>query len=198
MKLGFDNRREVIVMALVVVAAIFLVSRYVFFQGDTAQTATKAAPTKASAQAPRPAAGRGGRVRPWVLPKDLQPTLDPSLKLDLLAASEEIEYEGGKRNIFREQAEVVKVDKPVVPVVPEKPPAPPVYTPPPIPLKYYGFANKPGEARKVFLSNGDEVFVAEEGQVIQRRYKIGKITATSVEVEDVLNNSKQTIPLTQG
>lgn len=197
MKLGFDNKREVILMVVVVLIAMAAIWRFLA-QPAVVQTATKAPAAKGSATPTTRAADTGRGRRPWVLPKDLQPTLDPSLKLDLLRASESTEYEGGERNIFREQAEVVKVEKPVLPVIPDKPPTQTVYTPPPIPLKYYGYASKPGEARKIFLSNGDEVFVAEEGQVIQRRYKIGKITATSVEVEDVLNNNKQIIPLTQG
>jgi hypothetical protein len=195
MKLGFDNKREVILMAVVVIAALVLMSQFLF-RGDAGPTATKAKPTKAPAQ--KTAAASRGRGRNWDLPKDLQPSLDPSLKFDVLRASESIEYDGGKRNIFRERAEEPKIVTPPPQIVPEKVPPPPVYQPPPIPLKYYGFASKPGEQRRIFLSNGDEVFVAEEGQVIQRRYKIGKITATSVEVEDVLNNNKQTIPLTQG
>ena len=59
------------------------------------------------------------------------------------------------------------------------------------------FANKPGEPKKVFLSQGEDVFIAAEGDIIDRRYKVSRITAVSVEVEDVLNNNRQSIPLTQ-
>jgi len=31
--------------------------------------------------------------------------------------------------------------------------------------------------------------------VVQRRYKVGNITANSIEVEDLPNNNKQTLPL---
>ena len=75
------------------------------------------------------------------------------------------------------------------------PPPPP---PPPINLKFFGFANKPGEPRKVFLSEGEDIFIAGEGDIIDRRYKILRITPGSVEVEDVLNNNRQSIPLTSG
>jgi hypothetical protein len=50
----------------------------------------------------------------------------------------------------------------------------------------------------VFLSKGDDIFIAKEGQIIDRRYKIIKIGANSVEVEDVLTNNRQTLPLTAG
>jgi hypothetical protein len=65
-------------------------------------------------------------------------------------------------------------------------------------LKYFGFSNKPGEPRKAFLSQGEDVFIAREGEIIDRRYRILHITPVSVEVEDVLNNNRQSIPLTQG
>jgi len=42
------------------------------------------------------------------------------------------------------------------------------------------------------------VFVAREGDVVQRRYRILRINITSVDVEDVLTNRRQTIPLTAG
>ena len=67
-------------------------------------------------------------------------------------------------------------------------------------LKFFGFANKPGEPKKVFLSQGEDVFIAGEGEIVDRRYRILRIITNpaSVEVEDVLNNNRQTIPLTQG
>ena len=79
------------------------------------------------------------------------------------------------------------------PAVPQGPPPPP-----PITLKFFGFANRVGEAKSIFLSQGDDVFIAREGDVVDRRYRIVHITPTSVEVEDVLNNNHQSIPLTQG
>lgn len=193
MKLGFENKREVATMAgLVVIASAFI--WYFLLSDGPGTTAARTSAAKAPAKSTQTAA-RNRRI-PYLA--DLKPSLDPSLKFDLLKASEDKEYEGGKRNIFREYVEEVKIEKPITPVIPTTPVNTGPPPPPPIPLKYYGFASKPGETRKVFLSNGDEVFVAEEGQVIQRRYKIIKITASTVEVEDVLNNNKQTIPLTQG
>jgi hypothetical protein len=42
------------------------------------------------------------------------------------------------------------------------------------------------------------VFVARQGDIVNRRYKVLRITPTSVEVEDVISNARQTLPLTQG
>jgi hypothetical protein len=40
------------------------------------------------------------------------------------------------------------------------------------------------------------VFVAKEGDIVDRHYKVNKIGVNSVEILDVLNNNVQTIPLT--
>ncbi len=77
--------------------------------------------------------------------------------------------------------------------LPGPPPAPP------IPLKFFGFANQPGEPKRVFLSKGDDVFIAGEGEIVDRRYKVVRISPTSVEIQDVVGSGPaQTIPLTQG
>ena len=55
-----------------------------------------------------------------------------------------------------------------------------------------------GEPKKIFLSQGEDVFIATEGDIIDRRYKVLRIYPMSVEIEDVLNNNRQQIPLTQG
>ena len=84
----------------------------------------------------------------------------------------------------------------------EEPPAyvPPVQAaPPPIPLKFFGFSNRAGEPKKAFLSKGEDVWVASEGEIVDRRYKVVRIMPNSVEMQDVLNSGpSQTIPLTQG
>jgi hypothetical protein len=76
---------------------------------------------------------------------------------------------------------------------------PPVTPPPPIPLKFFGFANQAGEPKKVFLSKGEDVFIAGEGEIVDRRYKVVHISNGSVEIQDVVSSGPpQTVPLTQG
>jgi hypothetical protein len=125
-------------------------------------------------------------------------SLDPTLRLNLLRSTEETKYAGSARNIFQAYVEIPKVVAPPVKqaVVPTGPPPPP--PPPPINLKFFGFASKPGEPKRIFLSQGEDVFIAGEGDIVDRRYRILHITPSSVEVEDVLNNNRQSIPLTQG
>jgi hypothetical protein len=127
--------------------------------------------------------------------------LDPRLRLDLLANSETVQYEGKATNIFRAGAE--PVDLPRVKVSPllrqqelARLNAPP--PPPPITLKFFGISSSKGEQTKAFLSQGDDVWIAHEGDVVNRHYKIVRISPNSVEVEDLLNNNRQSIQLTQG
>ena len=112
--------------------------------------------------------------------------------------SEETEYKGAGRNIFIAEAEIPKPVEPPIKKAETPPPPPGPPPPPPINLKFVGFASGAGEPTKVFLTQGDDVFVAEEGQIVNRRYKVMRIHANSVEIEDVLSNNRQTIPLTAG
>jgi hypothetical protein len=75
---------------------------------------------------------------------------------------------------------------------------PPIAPPPPINLKFFGFANRPGETKKIFLSQGEDIFIASEGDIVDRRYRVLHISPNAVDVEDVLNNNRQSLPLTQG
>jgi hypothetical protein len=127
--------------------------------------------------------------------------LDPTLRLDLLASSEQTKYAGSGRNIFVSQA--ADIPQPKASGATDNKTAvytpPPVQAPPPINLKFFGFANEPGEPKKIFLSQGEDVFIAGEGDIVNRRYKVMRISPNSVEIQDVLGSGPpQNIPLTQG
>ena len=74
------------------------------------------------------------------------------------------------------------------------PPPPP---PPPINLGFYGYAAEKTGQKQVFLLHGDDIFIASEGDVVDRRYKVVKINAASVQVEDIPYHNTQTLPLRQ-
>ncbi len=67
---------------------------------------------------------------------------------------------------------------------------------PPIDLRFFGTATKGDGSRQAFFLKGDDVFLASAGDVVSRRYKVGAIGATSVEVTDLTNNNTQRLPLT--
>jgi hypothetical protein len=204
-KLGTENRKQLIVAGvlgavLLLVAANELTS----FSSTSASTATSSASNAPAPVAPnsaRPAVRRGAALTPGKKEKAPQ-SLDPTLHLEQLALAEQIKYEGSGRNIFVAQADV-EIPKALGAGVTDKTTAaaytpPPVPTQQPIPLKFFGFASHPGEAKKIFLSKAEDVFIAGEGEIVDRRYKVMKISGTSVEIQDlVVSGPPQSIPLTQ-
>jgi hypothetical protein len=198
-KIGTENKTKTILAVVLGALAVFMVVRAFMGGGEDtpapqANTASTAASTSSGSynSAQRKAAPQHGKPHPL-----LAQTLDPTLRLDLLKSSEDVTYKGSGRDIFRSQAPPPEIPKVVTPPVKQEPPPPP--PPPPINLKFYGFANKKGGADKsIFLSSGEDIFVAKEGQIVNRRYKILKINNNSVDVEDVLTNNRQTLYLTQG
>jgi len=205
-KLGLENKKKTMWAAIlgVVAMAVFAYEVIPFFTESSSPTssAQAAAPTLSHTPSPRPAGKAALKLgkRPKV------DSLDPTLRLDLLASAERMQYEGNGRNIFVSQAEDVVIPTPVARGNTDTQqsnedkyqlPTPPAALP--IPLKFYGFASSPGEPKKIFLKLGEDVFVAGEGEIVDRRYKVIRILNTAVEIQDVVNSGPaQTIPLTQG
>jgi hypothetical protein len=130
--------------------------------------------------------------------------LDPTLHEDAMHVTEGLVYTGNGRNIFGLGPAVVEVAmvKPVAPArpavvaqtgPPPPPPGPP--PPPPIDLKFFGTATAANGARRAFLLHGEDVFLAADGEIVQRRYKVVSIASNSIVIEDMPNNNKQTLPL---
>jgi hypothetical protein len=203
-KIGTENRNKVIAaISLVAVALVLMATRFSGFFGVGSSSAASPTPISVGESSPPE------RSAPFSSPaknrnlgkKQSGPqTLDPTLRTDLLKISEGTQYEGTGRNIFRVFVE--PPPPPIAPVVTAKqeestgPPPPP--PPPPIELKYYGYATPAGGTRRIFLSQGEDVFIAREGDIVDRRYKVVRISPNSVEILDVLSNNRQSIPLTQG
>jgi hypothetical protein len=208
MQVGTESRTKVIIMlVLAVLGAIMLVRAF------TASDNVTAAPSTTPAATPQPV--RSATQLRKSAPNPQAQSLDPTIRLDLLRTVESIKYEGNGRNIFK-----AEVEPPPLPlndpklkckVTPDAPGCPgydpckanptvkgcPLYKEP-INLKFFGFANRPGERKKVFLSQGEDVFIAGEGDTVNRRYRVMHIGVNSVDIKDVLNDNTQTIPLTQG
>ena len=201
MQLGFENKKKatwaIALGAVAVLVLAYEIIPLITGSSTTASNAQAAAPI-AEPRTPTHTGGKNAKKLPKV------ESLDPTLRLDLLTMSEKTEYQGTGRNIFVSQAEDVKIPQPIARVNTDKGPPAPYVVPvpaaaPPIPLKFYGFASSPGEPKKIFLKLGEDVFVAGEGEIVDRRYKVIHISNTSVEIQDVLNSGPpQNIPLTQG
>jgi hypothetical protein len=143
-------------------------------------------------------------------------TIDPTLRLDLLAKVQGVEPEQALRNIFQYGAAVAPPSaKPVdLPTNTPKisvntpPPGPPAtFTPPPpqtsqappMTFKYYGFKTSKATGRKeAFLLDGDEIIIAGENDAVKGgRYRIVRIGPNTITVEDTQFKANQTLTLTE-
>ncbi|MGA8541371.1 MAG: hypothetical protein WB566_17850 [Terriglobales bacterium] len=193
MKLGTENRTQLIILAVLAGIAILALAHEYWPSSTATESVASQASSAPAKQAMRRSAS--GKMVPVVPPR-----LDPTLDLKLLSQTEEIKYAGNGRNIFVPYS-VAVIPKPKKNGVTDRPVAyvpPPVPGPPPITLKFFGFANRPGETKKVFLVQGEDIFIAAEGDIVDRRYRVLKISPTAVDVEDVINNNRQSLPLMQG
>jgi hypothetical protein len=142
-------------------------------------------------------------------------TIDPTLRLDLLAKLQEVKVEGQRRSIFDfsqpeppkpdpKQAAASKTPAPSPLVKPEddkpaetaKAAEPEKPKAPPIPLKFYGYLSRTNvPAKRAFFMDGEEIHVVSEGDIVKKRYKIVRIGVNSVVVEDTQFDQQQTLPL---
>ena len=191
MKIGAENKRKLVLMVVLAVSAIALVV-YRFqglFSGGSASAAPSSVPSSSTPQPAKPATVAVS-----------QPDTTTRLLLDVLENSRSVKYQEG-RNIFSMEAlpppqpiTAVRMTQTPIPTPTGPTPTPP---PPPIPLKYYGFANKSGESRKIFLQEqGGEVFVASQGDIVARRYRVVQIQPNAVTMEDVITGNRQPVQLT--
>lgn len=195
-----------------------------------AAEATGAAPVPATLSPSQPAApprqlgtasrSRGDEFHPSLRSKRKEDqidtrTVDPTLRLDLLAKVQSVKLDGGQRNLFQfGKAELVAPltgeEPKIVPRVKERmgppqapppppPPGPPVVPPPPpITMKYYGLATKRIDGKKTaFFLDGEEIILATEGMTVKKRYKLVRINAESVVIEDTEVKREQTLKISE-
>jgi hypothetical protein len=179
--------------------------------------ATPAAPTYAPPQpAPRRAASArsSAEFRPSLKPKRPEDrvdpmTIDPTLRLDLLAKVQAVNIEGGRRSRFQVGAAPLPPEPKVTvaaaaaqhaavmgPQLPPPPPPKPAEPPPPpINLKYYGYSSAKDNRKRAFFLDGDDILVAAEGETVKKRYRVVRIGVNSVVMEDTQFKHEQTLPL---
>ena len=222
MKVGAERKKMVFLGVLAVVAAYLLYTNLFSTPSTAARTRASLQPVPEAMPLPgvtRPGgtsrtrtARTSSEFRPSLKTKDLDVSaIDPKLRLDLLAKVQAVEMGAAQRNLFQFGAATppiaVKEPAKIVPLTPAQiaqqqalqnpgPPQPP--PPPPITLKYYGYAAQRVDGRKrAFFLDGDDIFVAAEGELIKRRYKVVRIGVSSVEVEDTQFNHTQPLPLAE-
>jgi hypothetical protein len=190
----------------VLVLAVFQLRPY--FGGSSPAPAPAAHVTSA----PRPAASAsatpapaGGSANEAAYPHQAvqvasSSALDPALHPEVMAQAERTTYSGNGRNIFSPDsaAPPSTIPKPVAAIRPSEPAAPiGPPPPPPVDLKFYGYSAPHDGQRQIFLLHGDDIFLAHEGDVVDRRYRVVSIKPLSVEIEDIPYHNTQSVPLSQ-
>ena len=236
MTVGAERKKVAILGGLLLVAAIIFYMNVLSTPGPTDYES--AAPAAAPSATPIPPAGvasgpeaanapataqrrtrQSNEFRPSLRPRrgEARPdpsTIDPTLRLDLLAKLQAVNVEGTRRSIFdftaapppkvdpvKTAAARTPVPSPIVPIQPAQPaeqvnaePAKPAA--PPIPLKFYGYVSPAtGQTRRAFFTEGEEIHVVNEGDLVKKRYRIVRIGINSVVVEDTQFGNQQTLPL---
>jgi hypothetical protein len=197
MKMTDSQKKTTLVGGFVVLAAGIL-----YYQLRDDSPAPRPAPV-AVATAVQPATAKPVARTAGGEAKNLGTTsaqLDPTLKMGPMLVTEKLVYSGSGRNIFSAESAPVEIPKAIAsarpkPVVPMYTPAPGPPPPPPIDLKFFGTATSANGKRQAFLLHGQDVFLASDGDIVQRRYRIVGVTANSILVEDMPNNNRQTLPL---
>lgn len=231
MKTGAEPKKVAILGALLVAAAVILY--FNVFSGPSepaparVSTPATALPVIADPPVARPRADRKRAaksvseftIREGVAPGEEKPdpaTIDPTLRLDLLAKLQTVELPATMRNIFQygsappPPAAVKPVDLPKSPpkiainqpglsTPGGPPPPPPAPTAPPMTFKYYGYEVLKSDGRKqAFLLDGDDIIIAGENEEVKRgRYKVVRIGVNSIVIEDTQFKSTQTLPLAE-
>jgi hypothetical protein len=202
--LGAENKRQVyLVIGLLVV--ILGVGGYELL--DYFSTPAPAQPGAARSQAAgNPRATGAARPAPAGAASNSGPaaqrltgsSLDPTLRLDKLAQSEDVVYTGSGRNIFSAESAPVQIPKPVagprpgpqVAAAPEPP------KPPAIDLKYFGYTQARDKSLQAFLVRGEDIFMARAGDIVSNRYKVVSIMPGSIQITDLAYNNTQSVPIT--
>ncbi len=202
MPLGTENKKQVYILialsVLLVCAAGYAIKNT--FGGSSAPPAvtvprlSNIPPASANGSAAEPAGSAGQEAQ-----KLSNAGIDPTLHLDKLALTEDVEYEGTGRNIFSAESapEPARIEplaagpRPGQPGVNAAPSAPAIPKPPAIDLKYFGYAQSKGKSMEAFFVHGEDVFVAHSGEVVDHRYKVGDILPTKVQVTDLGYNNTQ-------
>lgn len=191
-----DQRNYAILAAFVVGAAYFLYSYL-----SVPDTRPPAAPVATAAPVSKPV--RKTAASGVAAKAETAAQLDPTLHMEAMLVTESLVYTGNGRNIFSAgpgpKELRLSIVKPVEIPKPDVGPRPSQTAvaagPPPIDLKFFGTETGAGGARRAFLLHGEDVFFVTAGDIVQRRYRVVRIDARSILMEDIANSNQQTLPL---
>lgn len=195
MRLGTEDKKKRLIAMIFVPLALTAIAYIVWeLVGGPSYAPPPAAPV---ASTYRPAAGAGQSPNHSAEHLESASALDPTLHPERMALAENTKYTGTSRNIFSKDslppAAMNAIEKPIASVRTAGPSGPP--PPPPINLKFYGFATEQNGRKLIFLLDGEDVFIAGQGDIVDGRYKVVRIEDGSVVIDDLSYNNEQTLPL---
>ncbi len=123
---------------------------------------------------------------------------NPSLHIPGVEKARKTEYKSGGRNIFSRELPPPLQPKPPVsdPKTPKVPPTPVTPTVSPLPVKFFGYGTVPnGTARRAFFTDGEDVYIVAEGEVLLKRFRILKIGNANLEYEELSSGLRGTVNL---
>jgi hypothetical protein len=205
LKVGTEDKKKVYLAAGLGAVMLILLLRFLW-QNFGPSPAAPSAPPPAAVTEVRPATATSETAQdatpgiPHQAPKvGGLAALDPTLHPEIMRQAESLAYTGNGRNIFSPFSAPAAIPKPIAPIrqaqVDTGPPPPP--PPPPINLGFYGYAAEKTGQKQVFLLQGEDIFIASEGDIVDRRYRVVKIGPVSVQIEDIPYHNTQTLPLRQ-
>jgi hypothetical protein len=129
---------------------------------------------------------------------------NPSLHNDPVEKARKTEYKSTGRNIFSAiaatppapQGSGPKPNDPKHPIPPAPLPPAPAPVVAPLPVKFFGYGTIPSSAsRRAFFTDGEDVYIVAEGEVLLNRFRILKIGNVNLEYEEIASGLRGTAPL---
>src|SRR5215472_11786831 len=124
----------------------------------------------------------------------------PHVRMEAIERARKTQYQSSGRNPFSPvQSPEITQPKPEIPGPQLPPPTPP---PPPLALasnlKFFGFGSVPkGTPRLAFFTDGEEVYIVGEAEVLLNRYRILRIGSANLEFEEISSRRTGTAPLSE-
>ena len=128
----------------------------------------------------------------------LLPVENPQPHLPQLQSASKTEYKTNGRNIFSVIAPPPpEAQHPKQAPQPQVDPGPPPPPPPPtLPVKFFGYGTVPnGTARRAFFTDGEDVYIVSEGEILLNRFRIIKVGNASLDFEEVSSGRHGTAAL---
>lgn len=176
-----QRRQLAILLALIVVAALIW---FAYFRGEKPVVTADSMPPSQS--------------------PPLINVENPQIHWQALEKARKAEYKGTGRNPFSaipapspQQPHPKPKPDPIVPPQPviDAPPPPPTLPPN---MKFFGYGTVPNSnSRRAFFSNGEDIYVVAEGELLLNQYRILKVNNTSLEFEEVSSGRRGSAPLVE-